>query len=356
MTKPVRYALAGLTGIAWLFLMAASMTANVRFGLAIAGREDWNLYVLGAATAASDIFKAAAPIAGLWFLSKRWWWPAAAAAVVMGVTTAYSTVAAIGFGAVTRASYSDTRVMSSVLTAGNVADLTQLRREQSWLPQHRPVGTLENEIERLKKAREWDWTEGCTKIEKTTRKFCDEFAKLGPELEAAKRGQVIEGKIAAIDGKVRGESFVQDADPQAKVFANLTGASMASISTAMTILLAALLEIGSGFGLTLALAFLRPETGVIAEALSTVMPQDPRRSDPGPFVAPPATFARGTTPVKVGIIPVGPALEASPATSPAPSAGGDGAVAPSGRIVRKFSLKPPFITTEVVEEPARKRA
>lgn len=364
MTKFVRYGLAAIVGVAWLFLMAASMTANVRFGLAIAGQEGWNHYVLGGATAASDIFKAAAPIAGLWFVSRRWWWPAMAAVAVVLVTTAYSTVAAIGFGAVTRASYSDTRVMSSVLTAGNVADLTQLRRQQEWTPQHRPVGAIENEIERQKKLREWDWTEGCTKIDKQTRKFCEDFGKLGPELEAAKGAQAIEAKIAAIEAKVRGTNFVQDADPQAKVFSSLTGASIAQISTAMTILLAALLEIGSAFGLTLALALVRPEKGIIADALATVMPQDPRRSDAGPFVAAPAnTFARGTTPVKVGIIPMGQvaqvaeppppaAVPASPATSAAPPA----EAKPNERIVRKFSLKPPFITTEVVKEPERKRA
>ena len=172
--------------LAWAACMAASMTANVKFGLMVADNEEWNPWVLGGATAASDVFKAITPIAGLYFLFRRWWWPAAAAALVLVVTVTYSTIAAIGFASVTRAHYNDERTGVAIRSTGTKADLEDLRNKRSFLPRSRPVGTIENDIARVKLEKTWTATGGCRDVEAWSRKFCSRVLELQSELASAK--------------------------------------------------------------------------------------------------------------------------------------------------------------------------
>lgn len=354
MTTIIRHILAVLALAAWVACMAASMSANIAFGLTIAGHEGWDPRVIGAATAASDVFKAITPIAGLWFLSKRWWWPMTASMVVLGVTLAYSTVAAIGFASVTRAQYSDTRVAGSIMSAGAVTDLDNLRKERGFLPKHRPPGVVENEIARVETERAWVGSDQCKTIEKWNRKFCQGYLELQAELAAGKQEQAINAKIAALEQRMMPGAYVGDADPQAKQLSRLSGMTRENVTTSLVLLMAALLEIGSSFGLTLAVALFRPEHGVLAEALAPIMPampEDPRKVSAASGPAPAPTFVgRGST-IAIGIKPAQPAPE--PAPAPMAAAEPPPALTPAGhKVVRRFSLRPPFVHIE--QEPARK--
>lgn len=359
MSKGIRYLLALMAILAWAAFMAASMTANVKFGLMIAGQEDWNPWVIGGATAASDVFKAITPIAGLYFLFRRWWWPAAAALVVLVVTVSYSTIAAIGFASVTRAHYSDERTGVAIRSTGTKADLEDLRSKRAFLPRSRPVGVVENDISKIKLEKAWTATDGCKTVEAWSRKFCGKLLELQSELASAKEAQKVAGDIATLEARFeKGGGYVSDPDPQAKQLAKLTGMDREDVKTGLVLLLAALLEFGSAFGLTMALALIRPEHGLVAEALSVVTPaakpEDPRKvpapvaaptppppggpGTPAPLPetsAPPTHHARGVSKILVGIKPIN---DPAPDPTPAP------------QVVRRLSLKPPFIVTE----PARK--
>lgn len=370
MSKGIRYLLALMAILAWAACMAASMTANVKFGLMVAGNEEWNPWVLGGATAASDVFKAITPIAGLYFLFRRWWWPAAAAALVLVVTVTYSTIAAIGFASVTRAHYNDERTGVAIRSTGTKADLEDLRNKRSFLPRSRPVGTIENDIARVKLEKTWTATGGCRDVEAWSRKFCSRVLELQSELASAKEAQTVAGEIAALEAKFeRGGGYVSDPDPQAKQLAKLTGMDREDVKTGLVLLMAALLEFGSSFGLTLALALFRPEHGVVAEALSVVMPhkaeapEDPRKAPAPPVAAaaPPPAPGPGTPAPAPKAEPEKPADAAGLAPTFVGRGGAGGKIVvgikPVGngdpepaQVVRRFSLRPPFVHTE----PARK--
>ncbi len=372
MSKSIRYFLALLAFAAWGACMAASMTANVKFGLMVAGKE-WSPEVLGAATAASDVFKSITPIAGLYFLFRRWYWPAVASLLMLVVTVGYSTIAAIGFAAVTRAHYSDGRVGVAIQAKGTTADLDNLRKKRSFLPEARPVGAVENAIEAAKIERAWTASNGCKDVEKWSRAFCTRYLGLQSELASAKEWQAVNADIAAAEAKLEnGGGYVSDPDPQAKQLAKLTGMDREAVTTGLVLLMAALLEVGSSFGLTLALALLRPEHGVVADALSVVMPsakpappEDPRKV---PAPAPTATVQKPDgpgTPVPAPAMPQ--EKPAADVVGQAPTFVGRGSskvvvgIKPVGaeqvdppHIVRRFSIKPPFVHTETVPSQARK--
>ena len=72
-----------------------------------------------------------------------------------------------------------------------------------------------------------------------------------------------------------------EADPQASVLAKLTGLEIEKVQTALTIFVALLIEIGSGFGMYVAFAYWRTQTiGVGAALRRPASGMDRRRSQP----------------------------------------------------------------------------
>jgi hypothetical protein len=127
----------------------------------------------------------------------------------------------------------------------------------SWIPQHRPVVTVQSEIDGLKMKRDWTWSAECTDIKgKQTRDFCQQITTLTAEHASAQQAAALEARIADIQAKLaeaKGHgSVMTEADPQAAILAKLTGLPMETIQTALVVLVAGLLEIGSGLGLYVA--------------------------------------------------------------------------------------------------------
>jgi hypothetical protein len=95
---------------------------------------------------------------------------------------------------------------------------------------------------------------------KFPRDFCQQLHGLSSELASAQQAEKLDARIADINGtlgKSRSTSAMTEADPQAAVLtklANMVFPSMKveDMQTALTIFVAVLLEIGSGFGMYVA--------------------------------------------------------------------------------------------------------
>lgn len=355
MTRWIRWSLAAAVFVAWLGLMFASMTANVNYGVLLAGDKGISPWALGTATGASDVLKAIAPIVGLWFLSKRWWWPATASAMVFAATLTFSIVAAIGFSSYTRATYSDSREHQQIKTADVVDELGALRKKRGWLPENIvPSPVIEAQMEAKRAERQWGWTDGCTKVESASnRRWCDDYRKLGVDLVQSREAEKLDADIKAASAAMRTQRFVRNADPQASAIAAMSGIPIEAVSIGLILLFAVLIEVGSAFGLTLALALARPEHGPLAGAMTPIAPGkadptwDPRKSSVDPLAEAPLPQAAGAAPAAVPVGRYGkPSSKPSPVLS-APSsalpraANADEPVGP-GRVVRTFSLRPPY--------------
>ena len=252
----MRHALGVLGVIAAGILLAVSAAMNWRFGYSL-GKTELDGFILGSASAAADCFKALVPFFFFAALRNKMWSQAAASAMVWIVVTGYSLTSALGHAALNRLDTAGQRATHAQSHQDLRNDLERTRSQLSWIPQHRPVVTVQSEIDGLKMKRDWTWSAECTDIKgKQTRDFCQQIQTLTAEHASAQQAAALETRIADIQAKLveaKGHGTVMtEADPQAAILAKLTGLEIGTIQTALVVLVAALLEIGSGLGLFVA--------------------------------------------------------------------------------------------------------
>lgn len=256
----MRHVLGVLGVLAAGVLLAVSAAMNWRFGFSL-GKTELDGQIYGAASAAADCFKALVPFFFFAAIRNRMWSQAAASAVVWVVVTAYSLTSALGHAALNRFDTAGNRAMQAASYKDLRSDLKRAEEQMSWIPQHRPSLAVLSEIDSKKTQRMWGWTSGCTNTpNKSARDFCQDYHKLSAELASAQQSDQLTRTIASIKGelaKVDAPSAMSEADPQAAVLAKLSAAlgltmKTEDVQTALTVFIAMLLEIGSGFGMFVA--------------------------------------------------------------------------------------------------------
>src|SRR5215510_283428 len=251
----------GLMGVvaAGIFL-AVSAAMNYRFGFSL-GKSAVDGEIYGLASAAADCFKALVPFFFFAAVRNRKWSQALAAALVWTVVTGYSMTSALGHAALNRLDTSGKRAVEAANYADLRADSKRAQEQLGWIPQHRPADTVQSELNGLKGQRAWSNTAGCSDVTgKSNREFCQQFYKLNAELASGVEAQKLEARIAEIGArlaKTAGGTVLAEADPQASVLAKLSGLNVDRVQTALTLFVALLIEIGSGFGMYVAFAHWR---------------------------------------------------------------------------------------------------
>ena len=241
-------------------LLAVSAMMNYQFGYSL-GRTPSDGHIYGLASAAADCFKALVPFFFFAAWRNRMWSQALAAVLVWFVVTGYSMTSALGHAALNRSDTAGKRTLESTSYKDLRADKKRYEEQLSWLPKHRAVAAVKAEMEALKAQRWWTITGECQETAgKTTREFCAGYhkldAELGNALEAVKLNTKIEETSVKL-AKVTGATVMAEADPQATVLSKMTGVEVETIQTALTLFVALLIEIGSGFGMYVAFAYWR---------------------------------------------------------------------------------------------------
>lgn len=251
----IRHALGVFGVLAACVLLAVSAAMNWRFGFSL-GRTELDGQIYGAASVAADCLKALIPFFLFAAIRNRMWSQAIAAALVGVVVTAYSLTSALGHAALNRFDTTGHRMVEAQAYKDLRGDLKRAQDQLSWIPQHRPAATVQGEIEALKNQRAWTFTSGCTDVTgKQGREFCQKYHGLNAEMASGQQAEVLEARVVEIQGKLGktdAMTVMGEADPQAAVLAKLSGVSVDQVQMAMTIFIALLLEVGSGFGLYIA--------------------------------------------------------------------------------------------------------
>jgi hypothetical protein len=217
------------------------------------------------------------------------------AAALWAVCIIYAMTSALGFAALNRSDTSGARAMQVEKYEDLRAELTQINQQQSWLDKHRSAGTVQADIEAAKQNTRWTTSEGCTNatVDKS-REFCENYHKLGAELAAARQAEVLTRRAADVRAKITamdGGATVKVADPQAAILSSLSGLDISRIDVALTILITALVELGSSLGLYVSTSTWRiheiarrpaPEPAKVVEIL---------RPMPAPIMPEPAQLA-----------------------------------------------------------------
>lgn len=257
----MRHALGVLGVLAAGVLLAVSCAMNWRFGVSL-GRTEFDGQIYGAASAAADCMKALVPFFFFAAIRNRMWSQAAASAVVWVVVTAYSLTSALGHAALNRLDTAGQRTATAENYKDHRADLARAQEQLSWIPQHRPAQAVQADLDALKDDKSWANTEQCSKVTgPKSRGFCQKYHALSAEFASAQQTVALEARVADIKAKMAtataGHAVTSEADPQAAVLAKLAAliapsVKVEDVQTALTVFIALLLEVGSGFGMYIA--------------------------------------------------------------------------------------------------------
>ncbi len=256
----MRHVLGVLGVLAAGVLLAVSAAMNWRFGFSL-GRTELDGQIYGAASAAADCLKALIPFFFFAAIRNKVWSQAAASALVWVVVTAYSMTSALGHAALNRFDSTGHRAQEAQAYQDLRAELKRAEEQSGWIPQHRPYEAVQSAIDGLKTQKGWQWSNGCKDASsKTERTFCQQYHALNAELASAGGAKSADQRIAEIKAKLQGTegtTVMSDADPQAKVLTELAAAffpnvKIENVQMVLTIFVALLLEIGSGFGMYVA--------------------------------------------------------------------------------------------------------
>lgn len=275
--------IAGVTAAAVLLIVSAAM--NWRFGYTL-GKSDFESQLYGAASAAADCFKALLPFFIFAALRNRSYSQALGGALLFAVCFSYSLTSSLGFAALNRADTTGSRVLKAETHQDLRTELDRARETLKTLPAHRPVGTVNGEIEAFKQNSRWLASGECTNATSgKSMTYCEGFYKLKAELAIADQSDKLEAKVSQLRarlGDLDSVSVAKATDPQSQVLAGLTGRSTEEIQTSLTVLIALLVELGASLGFYTAFSYWR-----IFDVKGLPVPAAPVRVMATPAFAPP---------------------------------------------------------------------
>lgn len=319
-------------------MLAVSAAMNWRFGYSL-GTTEFDGLIYGAASAAADCLKALIPFFLFAAIRNRMWSQAAAAAVVGVVVTAYSLTSALGHAALNRLDTTGQRAQQTAVYQDMRSDVKRMEEQVGWIPKHRPAATVASEMNGLKNQIYWSRTQGCTVVNgKFNRDFCQQYHTLSAEHANAVQAADLSKKIMEVKAQLAksGDSHtaLTEADPQAAMLAKIGGLvfpdlKVDDVQMALTIFIALLLEVGSGFGMYIAFSQWRLHDALhnpkVASAAAVgqaavAMPLDVEVQVPvATPVAAQAIAIPAIAAAAPAAVPATPAVQAIPAAPPAPA-------------------------------------
>lgn len=258
--------------IGWFVLEGVSIAANIKFAYSL-GHTPTESYIMSAGSVASDLFKAAAPVAVLLFIATRRWTPMVCAAALGAVAFAFSVVAATGFMSTERYQAYHEAKSQMDHTKDLRADIKKESEGKAWLPENiKPVAVLEAEKTAALADRRYRMTDSCTNARNANEEWCRGVRQLDVQIAAAKAAAEADSKIEEKRTELN-EKGREYGDAQIQFISELTSIDEKTVLMATIILAVLLIELGSTLGLTVALGLLAPDSRVgrvIGQAFSVV--------------------------------------------------------------------------------------
>jgi len=232
-------------------LCVVSIACNYRFGTHLAAGFDGQIYgVLGGV---ADGLKALLPLAITASYAARQFGRASAGTVLFVIFSTYSLASALGLYSLSREATVGDAKADKVAYEMAVSERTSFKDRLIVLGKVRTVGVVEGDIKAATMNRLWRRTTECTDATRPdSRLFCDAYARLEGELEGAKEAGRLHHELKILGAKIDGMDLAKvmsEADPQAEALSRLTGYPPETIRTGLAVLVALLVELGSGLGL-----------------------------------------------------------------------------------------------------------
>lgn len=266
----MKYFLSILGVLAAAVLLFVSAAMNWRFGFSL-GKTELDSQIYGAASAAADGMKALLPFFILWALRQKSYGQMLAGSLLWTVCAAYSLTSSLGFAALNRAEVVGTRTVQATIYQDLRGELKREQAKLDWVPQHRSIGEVEADltavlikpvvIRKRTKGTLSQVTKNCAAPDWRTQKRCDKVLNLRKDLAVSRQAKKLEDRITDLKNKVAVFSATASSgavsgksDPQADLLSKLSGFNTDDVQIALVILVAMLVELGSGLGLFVAFA------------------------------------------------------------------------------------------------------
>lgn len=240
-----------------LAFMALSAAINWHYGHSI-GRTGADQYIFAGVSLAADIAKALAPFFFWYAASNARLLPALASALFWIAVTGWSLSSAGGFAELNRAEQTGIHVTKKSDHTGHTIELARKEQQLKDLGTFDPPAITAQRLEAARQNLRWARSRQCTDAtSRESRIFCAEYHLLEAARQKGVEAARLESEIASLRTRLAGlaGAAASDAgDPRARFLSRLTGWELGSVETALTLLFIAVLEIGSGLGLFIALS------------------------------------------------------------------------------------------------------
>ncbi len=262
----------GVAIVLALGIAAVSVACNVKFGLHLGQGLAGQIYA--ALFGLVDLLKALLPLMIVGTIVASQYLRAVFGSAMFVAFTLLSLTSAAGLYSLTKA-----EAVADV-EAGRASyglakeELDRARTRLASLGAVRSVGAVRGDIEAAKQHRRWRSTKACTNATVTaSRKFCDEFKRLEGELATAQEAAALRSHATELAAKIEGMNLnevMRAADPQAEALAHLSGFTPDDIRSALAVLVALVVELGSGLGLWISTGGTRsrPSRAIASEVIA----------------------------------------------------------------------------------------
>lgn len=243
-----------------LALAGLSVICCYIFGTHLAPGNEGQVYGVLGGTA--DALKALLPLGITAALASGQKSRAIVGIILFATFSLYSFVSELGLYALSRDAQSSSASAGKEAYEDLKAERKRVQDRLASLGQLRPSRTVKAELAGQFQNSSWQSSGQCQDATTaTSRTFCAGVAKLQAELASAEEAEGLRNKEDALTAKINGfnlSEVLKSADPQSEALARLTGLQPSNVKDALALLVALLIELGSGLGLYAATASGQP--------------------------------------------------------------------------------------------------
>jgi hypothetical protein len=245
-----------------LGVICGSVLLNFRMAYRSADTE-FDAWIYGLSIGLGDGLKALMPFVVVRAFARQNWLAVAAGAIFFTIMSAYSFTAAIGFAAQHRMSKSIERLGSAERSQDLHQRYTEVQQARHTLGQQRPATIIREERNVLLltpipgRQTVGELSASCTLNRAEAKTICEQWRQRGIELASAVEAERLDAELAALRAKLDSVPAVSNPDdPQTMAISRLgrwfeQTFPKEDIQLALSLLLALVIETGSGFGLFL---------------------------------------------------------------------------------------------------------
>jgi hypothetical protein len=248
--------------VATAAMLGISMRLNFLFGYSL-GQTPEKALVFGWVSVISDAWKGLGPIFVRELFRAGRGWSAAGAASIWSVCFVYSVTSALGVAIEDRSNRTGSRETIVMNYEETVAEAKRLKEKRKGLRAHRPAPELEAAINALLLSPVESYqrirgtiagvSNNCQRPDTRTAEACARVARLREEFAVANEERDLDRRLSELTGQVqqlRERGAMKAADPQAELFARLSGGRLSpdDIGPGLSLLLAVTIELVSAFG------------------------------------------------------------------------------------------------------------